>query len=176
MKISLTVEGGELSMTSPSGGFRMRKPLPVFSRAAMLFGAAVVLVAQAEHITPFTGTWKLNVAKSRFNPGPPFKSFTIIFTPEGTRNLDLVGADGQPVKVSLPWSDGKEVHVTGMENATATSKIQRNTFHDIWKQNGRIIEDVHGVVSSDGRTLTTTVDARYQQDRPIHNQLTFDKQ
>lgn len=154
----------------------MRKHLPLISRFALLSGAVIILVAQTEHITPFTGTWKLNLAKSNFNPGPPFKSFTITFTPDGTRHLDLIGADGQPIKVLLPWSDGKEVHVTGMENATAISKIQGNTFHDIWKQNGRIIEDVHGTVSSDGRTLTATVDARYQEDRPIHNHLTFKKQ
>ncbi|MDQ2710770.1 MAG: hypothetical protein M3Y24_00820 [Acidobacteriota bacterium] len=154
----------------------MRKHFPLLSRLALLFGAAVVLAAQTEHITPFTGTWKLNLAKSSFNPGLPFKSFTITFTPDGTRKLDLIGADAQSLKASLPWSDGKEVHVTGMENATATSKIHGKIFHDIWKQNGRIIEDVHGVVSSDGRTLTTTVDARYQQDRPIHNHLTFEMQ
>jgi hypothetical protein len=154
----------------------MRKHLPLFSWLALLFGVAVVLAAQTEHITPFTGTWKLNLAKSSFNPGPPFKSFTITFTPDGTRKLDLIGADGQPLKASLPWSDGNEVHVTGMENATAISKMQGKTFHDTWKQNGRIIEDVHGVVSSDGATLTTTVDATDKQDRPVHNHLTFEKQ
>jgi hypothetical protein len=153
----------------------MRKHLH-FSRLALLFAAAVVLVAQTKHITPFTGTWKLNLAKSSFNPGPPFKNFTITFAPDGTRHLDLIGADGQPVKVSLRWSDGKEVHPRGIENATVTSKVEGRTFHDIWKQNGRIIEDVHGVVSSDGRTLTTTVDAMYEQGHPIHNHLTFDKQ
>ncbi len=154
----------------------MRKELLLCLRLALVVGAAVALTSQTGHITPFTGTWKLNLAKSSFNPGPPFKSFTITFTPDGTRKLDLIGANGQPLKVSLPWSDGKEVPVTGMENATATSKIQGKTFHDLWKQNGRIIEDVHGVVSSDGKTLTTTVDARYTQDIPIHNHLTFDKQ
>ncbi|MGI8961255.1 MAG: hypothetical protein ACR2IV_16105 [Bryobacteraceae bacterium] len=153
----------------------MRKHL-LFSQLPLLFGVAVVLVAQAEHITPFTGTWKLNLTKSSFNPGPPFKSFIITFTPDGTRKLDLIGADGQSLKASLPWSDGKEVHVTGMENATATSKIQGKTFHDTWKQNGRIIEDVHGAVSSDGRTLTTTVDTTDKQGRPVHNHLTFDRQ
>ena len=163
-------------MRVPPEELRMRNHFPILSRIAGLFGVALLLVAQPGHLTPFTGTWKLNLAKSSFNPGPPFKSFTITFTTDGTRNLDLVGADGQLLKVSLPWSDGKEVHVKGMENATATSKIQNNTFHDIWRQNGRIIEDVHGAVSSDGRTLTTLVDAKYQQDRPIHNSLTFDKQ
>jgi len=68
-------------------------------------------MAQTEHITPFIGAWKLNLAKSSFNPGPPFKGFTLTFTPDGTRKLDLVGADGQSLKASLPWSDGKEVSV-----------------------------------------------------------------
>jgi hypothetical protein len=142
---------------------------------SLLFAAALVFAAQTDHITPFTGTWKLNLAKSKFDPGPPFKSFTITFTPDGTRQLDLIRADGQSLKASLPWSDGKEVSVTGIENATATSKIQGRTFHDVWKQNGRVIEDVHGVVSPDGRTFRTTVDGTDNKDRPYHNELTFDK-
>jgi len=146
-----------------------------FSRLALLFGTAVLLMAQTGHITAFTGTWTLNLAKSSFNPGPRFKSFTITFTPDGTRNLDLISADGQTLKVSLPWSDGKEVHVTGMEDATAISKVQGRAFHDVWKQHGRTIEDVRGVVSSDRRTLTITVDATDKQDRPVHNNLTFEE-
>ena len=76
------------------------------------------------HTTAFTGTWKLNLSKSKFDPGPPFKSFTLIFTPEGVRHLDLVTAGG-PFKASLPWSDGKEVTpaAEGMENVRVISKI-----------------------------------------------------
>ena len=80
----------------------MGKYFPLFLRLALLFGSAVVFGAQTEHITPFTGTWRLSLAKSRFNPGPPFKSFTLTFTRDGTRKLDLIGADGQPLKASLP--------------------------------------------------------------------------
>ncbi len=149
---------------------------PLLRLFLVFVAAAFLLVAQTEHITPFTGTWKLNLADSRFNPGPPFKSFTITFTPDGMRHLDLIGADGQPVKVLLPWSDGKEVHPTGMDSASVTSIIQGRSFHDIWKQNGKVTEDVHGVVSSDGRTLTTAVDGTDQQGRTYHNHLTFEKQ
>ena len=147
---------------------------PLSSPLAVMFGVVLVLLAQTGHVTPFTGTWKMNLAKSRFNPGPPFKSFAITFTADGTRHLDLIGADGQPLKASLPWSDGKEVPVTGMENVTAISKIEGKTFHDVWKQNGRIIEDVHGALFPDGRTLTTTVDGRDGQGRAFQNHLTFE--
>ena len=147
----------------------------VFWQLTLLFGAAVFLVAQADHITAFTGSWKLDLAKSGFNPGPPFKSFNITFTPDGTRHLDLIAADGQRIEASLPWSDGKEVRVIGMNNATASSKISGKTFHDVWRQNERIIEDVHGEVSSDGRILKTSVDGTDRQGRTFHNRLTFEK-
>jgi hypothetical protein len=82
--------------------------LPPFSRVALLFAAAVVLIAQTEHITPFTGTWKMNPAKSQFNPGPPFKTFTLTFAPDGARHIDLIRADGQPHKALLPCRTGKK--------------------------------------------------------------------
>jgi hypothetical protein len=83
------------------------------------------------------------------------------------------------LKASLPWSDGKEVPVTaaqGMENVTATSKIRGKIFDDIWKQNGRIIERVHGVMPSDRRNLTITVDGTDRRDSTIHNNLVFERQ
>lgn len=136
-------------------------------------------MAQARHITPFTGTWKMNPAKSRFNPGPPFRSFTLTFTPDGTRKLDLVRANSESFLASLPWSDGKEVSVVTAQpstNLNAVSKIRGRSFHDTWKENGKIIEKVHGVLSPDGVTLIITIDGTDSQDRPFHNRLQFDKQ
>ena len=157
----------------------MRKHLSRFFRLVLLFGSSIVLLAQTERITPFTGTWKLNVSKSRFNPGPPFQSFTLTFTPDGARKLDLTRAGGEVLKASLPWSDGKEVSVRvtqgNMENVTATSRIQGRTFNDTWRENGKVIENVHAVVSPDGRILTITVDGTDSQGRSFQNHLMFEK-
>jgi len=147
--------------------------------AALIFWAVVVVFAQVEHVTPFTGTWRLNVAKSTFKPGPPFKSFTLTFTLDGTRHLNLTYADGQTLEASLPWSDGADVSVAagrGFEGVTAVSKIQGKTFNDTWKRNGRVIETVHGSVSQDGKTLKIEVDGADMQGRAFHNRLTFKKQ
>ncbi len=141
---------------------------------ALLIGSAAVVGAQTEHITAFTGTWKLNPAESTFDPGPPFRSFTLTFTPDGTRKLDLIRADGEPFRASLPWSDGKEVVVAG--DVKATSRIEGRSFRDTWKAGGKIIEQVHGVASPDGRTLTITVDGTDSQGRAFHNRLRFEKQ
>lgn len=154
----------------------MRNSLATHRLLVLPFGAALVLAAQSEHMTPFTGTWKLNLSRSKFHPGPPFKSFTIAFTPDGVRHLDLINADGQRLKISLPWSGGKPVSPNGMENTVTTSKIRGRTFHDIWKENGNVTEDVRGAVSPDGKTLKVTVSGADRQGRPYHNELTFDKQ
>lgn len=81
------------------------------------------------------------------------------------------------LKASLPWSDGKEVSVTaqGWENVTAISKVRGRTFDDTWKENGKIIEKVHGVVSSDGKTLTIKVEGPVTQGGTFHNHLIFEK-
>jgi hypothetical protein len=135
---------------------------------------------EPRHITAFTGTWKFNLAKSTFNPGPPFRNFTLTFTPDGTRHLDLIGADGRPFKASLPWSDGKEVSVSvtegAMQNVTATSSIKGQVFDDIWMENGTVIEKVHGVLSPDGKTMTVTVEGPLPRGGAFHNKVVFDKQ
>jgi len=95
---------------------------------------------------------------------------------DGTRRLDLTGADGQALEVSLLCSDGREVRMEGVENASDVSKVHRRTFHDTWKQNGKVIGDLRGVVSEDGRILKIAVAATDQQNRPIHNNVTFPKQ
>jgi len=158
--------------------FEERRTATHFRSIALIFWAAVVVFAQDAHITPFTGTWKLNVSKSTFKPGPPFKTFTLTFTPDGTRQLSLTYADGRTLKASLPWSDGTEVSVAadqGFDGVTAVSKIQRRTFDDTWKRNGRVIETVHGAVSTDGMTLKIKVDGTDMQGRAFHNRLTFEK-
>jgi len=164
----------------PSGELELRKHLSLLFRLALLIGSTVAAVAQTQHITAFTGTWKFNVAKSTFNPGPPFKSFTLTFTPDGVRHLDLIGANGQPLKAALPWSDGKEVAVEAAEgnlaNVKAVSRIRGRSFRDIWRADGKVIEKVHGVVSSDGQTLTVTVEGPTQQGGAFHNRVVFDKQ
>jgi len=146
----------------------------------LLLSFAFIAAAQTQHVTAFTGTWKFNAAKSTFNPGPPFKSFTLTFTPDGARHLDQISANGQPLEVSLPWSDGKEVSVIvtqgAMENVMATSKIKGKTFDDTWRENGKVIEKVHGVVSSDGKTLTVTVEGPTQQGGIFRNRVVFDRQ
>jgi hypothetical protein len=92
----------------------------------------------------------------------------------------LIPANGQPFKAELPWSNGQEVSVVvkegSMGNVKTVSKINGRTLDDTWKENGKVIEKVHGEVSSDGRTLTVDVEGPTQQGGTFHNRVVFDKQ
>jgi hypothetical protein len=131
-----------------------------------------------EHTNAFTGTWKLNLAKSKISPGPPPQSAMITFAPDGTTTLEIVNDQGKAYHWSYPWSGGKEVPVTGegMENTVTISRIQGRTKDNIAKTKGKIIRTSHDVVSPDGRTFTATIDTTDEQGHSVHSVEVYEKQ
>lgn len=88
----------------------------------------VPLLAQGN---PFVGTWKLNIAKSKFEPGPAPKSptRTVVAQGEGAKySFDGDGADGTSFSYSFTGKyDGKDYPVTGtgMPGGADTIAIKR---------------------------------------------------
>jgi hypothetical protein len=154
----------------------MRKHLHNLSRLVPLFVSAVVFVAQANHSNGFTGTWKLNVAKSQFRPGPGPRRETVTAIPGGRTTMEGMDADGKAYKVSYPRSDGKEVPFDGIESATITETIAGNTIDQTMKVGGKVVSRHHGLLSKDGRTATFTVTATDEQGRPVQNVYVYEKQ
>jgi len=69
---------------------------------AVLLGAGSAAVVAAPAADPVIGTWQLNVAKSKFSPGPAPKSETRTYaaTDQGTAmTWKRVGADGKEIVV-----------------------------------------------------------------------------
>src|SRR5690242_15834772 len=67
-----------------------------------------------------TGTWKLNVQKSRFNPGPAPQSQTIMWEKVGDAMkfmAQTVTADGKTASMEYTYKyDGKDYPVQGSPN------------------------------------------------------------
>jgi hypothetical protein len=68
---------------------------------ALLFLAALLATAVPKiglaQSNPLVGTWKLNLAKSKFMPGPPPRSTTLTFAGEGenlTDTAEIIDASG----------------------------------------------------------------------------------
>lgn len=152
----------------------------VLARGAAWFLCSAATAAGEQHITPFTGSWRYEPERSKFDPGPPFRSFLLRFTPDGTRHLDLTFADGRRLRAELPWSDGRRVAVRVLEGAMsgveAVSRIRGRTFEDTWFENGRVIERVRGRLSRDGRTLTVDVEGPLPGGGVFRNRVVFARQ
>src|SRR4051812_47891952 len=121
--------------------------------------AAPAALAQAD---PGMGTWKLNLEKSKYKPGPPPKSLVVKFEPAGTgvkTTSDLVNAEGKTITaVYTAQYDGKDYPITGSQVAdTVTLKklpngdIQR---HD--KKAGKYVQTFVRSVAKDGQSMTIT--------------------
>ena len=154
----------------------MRNDFPLISMLALLFAPALVPAAETEHITPCTGTWELNVAKSTFQPGTIPKSVTLRFTPDGKNIVSGIDGEGKAFEWAIPWSDGKEVRIEGIENATGTQIIRGHSNDVALKQGGKTFMTIQGVLSPDGKTQTATVTRIDEKGGRIQHKEFYEKQ
>jgi hypothetical protein len=145
--------------------------------ALMVFSSSVALAADK-----WLGTWKLNVEKSKFSPGPGPKSLTLKFeaSPEGTKHTsDGVNAEGKPIRglYTSKW-DGKEVPYEGNPNADTASpkKVDDNTYTNTWKKAGNVTITAKVVVSADGKTLTVTQTGKNAKGEAVNTTAVYEKQ
>ena len=129
------------------------------------------------------GTWKLNVAKSTYSPGPAAKSQIAKVEAWGEDGVkyssDLVGADGKATRMEFQAKfDGKDYPFTGNPDADviALKRIDGNTIESVSKLKGKVTLTVVGVVSSDGKTRTLTQTGKNAQGAEVKNVLLFERQ
>jgi hypothetical protein len=150
---------------------------------SLVGGLAAAASAQSD---PRIGTWKMNLAKSKFVPGPAPKSLTLTYDASGANLIALTqGTDneGKPInpeknKVTVIL-DGKD-HPTQTTNAayntTRWNRVDANTWNIIRKKDGKTTQTVKNVVSKDGKTLTITTTGVNAEGHTINNKVVYDKQ
>lgn len=125
----------------------------------------------------FNGTWKLNVAKSKFSPGPAPKSATVTIGPEGKVVYQAESAEGQTISWSTEMKyDGTAAPITGMENSTVTGKrIDDRTVEHVWKMPDSTSTG-RAVLSKDGKSMIYTMTGTTADGKPIHDRELWEKQ
>jgi hypothetical protein len=141
-----------------------------------LFPSSVL--AQADG---FLGTWTLNVAKSKYSPGPPPKAQTSTYEASGQGvkvTVKGTGADGKPTTMEFTANyDGKDYPVTGNADYDATSlkRIDAYTVEFTRKKGGKVVQTGTNVVSKDGKTRTVTTKGTNAQGQQISNVAIYEK-
>jgi hypothetical protein len=133
-----------------------------------------------------TGRWRLNVEKSKFDPGPGAKSDVRTFEDRGDGVVlfaqEGINAQGNPFYNSYAFKyDGKEwptgYNVTTRAKTTQTYRII-DPFTTEWtaRVNGQVTTVTRRVVSKDGRTAVYETKGKNLQGRTINNHLVFEKE
>ncbi len=157
----------------------MRKSLLMASLAAC---SAIILSSSALAAENWLGTWKLDVAKSKFVPAPGPKSLTLKFetTKDGIKlTSDGVNAEGKATHGEyVSKFDGTDVPWEGNPDADMASprRIDDNSYENTWKKGGKATITAKVVVSKDGKTLTSTLTGTDSQGRTVNSTNIYHKQ
>ena len=146
--------------------------------ATLALGSSLGLLLAAD---AFTGSWKLDVAKSTFasdNPAP--KELTLTFTEQGanrTQILEGIAADGSATSTAwtAPLTGGTVNFPAGQgPNGGASVKlVDANTLVMTQTLNGKAGSSRTYQVSADGKTLTLT---QKNEDGRERAKMTFSRQ
>jgi hypothetical protein len=130
--------------------------------------------------SPFSGTWKLNLAKSKMTPPVPKSDIAVVDADENGLKLsqDVVTDEGESLKISYEAKfDGKDYPVTGDPSADSVSyqRVNANTLKCQTKKGGKVAIDATIVVSKDGK-ITTVNYTDHSQAKPAKGTGVYDKQ
>jgi hypothetical protein len=130
---------------------------------------------------PIIGTWTLDLARSKFSPGPAPKSETrtyVVAGPDIKATSKTVEANGKTTTGA--WTvnyDGKDRPETGNPDvdALALKKVDAYTTSFTEKRAGKVAITGTRVISKDGKTMTITTKGTDAKGAAIDNVSVFTK-
>jgi hypothetical protein len=159
----------------------MKHVLMLLAVALVLAVASAPSQAQAN---PLVGTWKLNLTKSKYDPGPAPTSLNRTVEAQGNGvkyTFTGVSADGKPVSYGFSVQfDGKDNPINGSmpsgADTISATRTDSNHFVATLKKAGTVIGSSKVTVSKDGKTTTVDATGTTATGAKEHDVQVFDKQ
>jgi hypothetical protein len=154
-------------------------------RKLLLLLLALGLAGVVYAAGPFTGTWKLNVAKSHFASGPTAPKEEAVTETESGDTADVMakGTDmnGKAFtnRFTHPIGGGPVTYLEGGPTDGTTEsvrKVSANTLHVTFMKDGKEVTTEHITVSPDGKTLRIAAKGTSSDGKPFSDVYVFDKQ
>ncbi len=151
----------------------------------VLLGLSVSSAALAEEKAPFVGTWKLNLAKSKYDPGPPPRSSQDVNTEvNGSMRSVQEWVDAGGKSHREEWTakfDGKDYPVTGGDPGTTISLTRPDpgdprTVDWAWKVTGKVVASGRTVYSRDGKIRTIDAKGTDAAGKPTTSTRVYERQ
>ena len=143
-----------------------------------LVGAAAVAQTDSQ-----VGVWKLNVAKSKYSPGPAPTSATTTVEAAGAATnvtVDQEMADGTKRHYTFTAAyDGKDAPIVGNNpdaDTVARTRVNASTVKTVSKKDGKTTITQTSAVSSDGKTRTVTTTGVNAKGQKVNNVAVYERQ
>jgi hypothetical protein len=159
-----------------------RRNLTTVALFVVLLLATALPTSGFAQSSPLIGTWKLNLSKSKYSPGPPPRSGILTYTQDGQNiknTAQAIDAQGNPTTiVFMHIYDGQSHPTTGspLFDASAYARLDPNTYIFTRSKAGKLVGVGTAVVSQDGKTWTVTQTGPDANGRPANSVATYDKQ
>ena len=154
------------------------KSRTILSVLFVCLAAATVAVAADD---AFSGTWKLNEAKSKAGAGLGKNSMVTYETMGDSVKVTIEGTTAEGKAFKDEWTgkfDGKDYPVTGSAttDSRAYKKINDHTLEVSGKKDGKVTVTVKITVSADGKTRTVTGSQTDAAGKKVSMTAVYDKQ
>ena len=148
-------------------------------RTVLAFLALPLCLAAAAD--PFTGTWQLNLSKSKLPSPLPRRQVVHIRADRNGIQVreEIVNEDGRPMTVTVKAKfDGKDYPVSGspFADTVAYQRIDSHTLKGVVKKTGKIVTTETATVSPDGSTLTGAYTGTDAAGRQVDAVAVFEKE
>jgi hypothetical protein len=152
-------------------------------RTVLILACGLGLLAQADG--PWMGTWKLNLAKSSYSPGPgPVPGTVTIFRMMPQKDgflytVDTTPPNGKPThSEAFARFDGKDYPEVGNPAADTNRfhRIDDRTYGLTDRRNGADALSFRVTISVDGKTRTSVATGKNASGRQVHNVGVWDRQ
>jgi hypothetical protein len=160
---------------------QVRSRLSLYPLAAGVLLLGFGGIAGAQSTDPLVGTWKLNLAKSTFSPGPAPKAVTLRYEAAGQGlkvTVDSEAATGRTKWEYQAGFDGKDYAVTGNAQADMVSlkRLTSTSSEAAFKKGGKATTTSTRAVSADGKTLTITTKGTNTEGKTVNDVQVFERQ
>jgi len=147
-----------------------------------LFLALLGLAATLCAADPFVGTWKMNMAKTKYTSGVPPKEQTVTISEMGGNVIGKVtgtAADGRRILLSytLPSAGGTgKILQSSSYDAISGKRIALNERETTYIKEGKPLYTAHSTVSANGKSMTVIGKGLALSGQSVETTTFYDKQ
>jgi len=157
----------------------MFSPLRTATRALILAVAATIISFPVQAGDPLTGTWELNLGKSKFINAPPPKNETRTYEVTGQQvkmTAERINAKGQRVVYGYTANpDGKDYPYTGNPIHDTISLTPVDSLASNYTLKGKVAGVGTRKISPDGKTMTISFEGTNPKGQTMEILFFFDK-